>query len=208
MTESQPRRDATIEWAWAGRPFPGATESGDLHVVVSLPRGALVGVIDGLGHGAEAAEAATSAEAIVRANAELDIARVIERCHEGLRKTRGVVMSLAAIDFRSSSLDWFGVGNVDGVLLRSAGSGQRGHEVIRSRGGVLGCRLPPTAIATTPIFHGDVLVFTTDGIRSGYYQELEPAWEAQAIADRIVLRHARDTDDALALVARYQEWSS
>ena len=40
-----------LEWGTAGRPISGETESGDQYVVHSWPGGALLAVIDGLGHG-------------------------------------------------------------------------------------------------------------------------------------------------------------
>ncbi|HEY3745971.1 MAG TPA: hypothetical protein VGL17_07010, partial [Gemmatimonadaceae bacterium] len=89
----------SIAWAWAGTALEG-DESGDLHVVALLPRGALLAVIDGLGHGAEAAAAAREAATILRGHAALPVSDLIELCHEGLRKTRGAVMSLASLDMR------------------------------------------------------------------------------------------------------------
>ena len=54
-------RASLIEWAVAGAPIDGETESGDLHAVVQFEGGVLVGAVDGLGHGAEAAVAARAA---------------------------------------------------------------------------------------------------------------------------------------------------
>src|SRR4051812_16934568 len=52
---------APLEWAVAGRALSGQLESGDAGLVVALARGTLLAVIDGLGHGSEAAAAAGSA---------------------------------------------------------------------------------------------------------------------------------------------------
>ena len=45
------QRRHAIEWSVASRALPGQSVSGDLHVVVPTADGALIGVIDGLGHG-------------------------------------------------------------------------------------------------------------------------------------------------------------
>ena len=41
------------------------------------------------------------------------------RCHDRLRATRGVVMSLASLDQERGILTWLGVGNVAGVVFRT-----------------------------------------------------------------------------------------
>ena len=56
-----------IAWATAGAALPGQTSSGDRAVIVGFPNGALVALIDGLGHGKEACEAAVAAERVLLA---------------------------------------------------------------------------------------------------------------------------------------------
>src|SRR2546422_8836961 len=88
-----------IEWAAAGRALGGpseACESGDIHVAAPFPKGILVGVIDGLGHGPEAAQAARTAARVLTAHAGEPVQALIQRCHGSLRNTRGAVMSLAS----------------------------------------------------------------------------------------------------------------
>jgi serine/threonine protein phosphatase PrpC len=192
-----------LEWGWAGAALDGATDSGDLHVVIPLPRGALLAVIDGLGHGPEAAEAAREAARVLELRPALPLRDLLELCHEELRRTRGVVMSLMSLDAQSSSMDWFGVGNVEGVLLRATSDHRRIQEAIMARGGVLGYRLPPVKITTTPLLRGDLLVLATDGLRNDFSGEVPLDWEPQAIADWLLQRFSRGTDDSRVLVARY-----
>ncbi len=191
-----------IEWGWAGAPLEG-TESGDLHVVAPFHEGALVAVIDGLGHGPEAAAAARAAASILGEHHASPVRELMERCHEGLRPTRGAVMSLASLDARSSTVEWCGVGNVEGVLLRAGGTSAKASEAIGTRGGVVGFRLPPLHVSTVPISPGDVLVMVTDGIQSGFTGSIEVEREPQAVADTVFARHAKKTDDVLVLAARY-----
>jgi serine phosphatase RsbU (regulator of sigma subunit) len=191
---------ASIDWAWAGAALDGRV-SGDLHVVVMLPHGALVAALDGLGHGTEAALAAREAASILTMHAGSPIRELIERCHEGLKKTRGAVMSLAALDSRDATLEWSGVGNVEGVLLRADRT--RSPEALITRGGVLGYRLPPCKVSAISVSAGDVLVMVSDGIRSGFAQAVDLECGAGAIADAVLARYAKGSDDALVLVARY-----
>ena len=199
---SMPSERPIIEWASAGAPLEGP-ESGDLHVVAPFPNGVLVAVIDGLGHGPGAAEAARVAASILRAEAALPVRDLIERCHEGLRPTRGAVMSLASLDARSSTVEWCGVGNVEGVLLRATATSAKASEAIGTRGGVVGFRLPPLHVSTVPISPRDVLVMVTDGIRGGFTDSLDLEREPQALVDTVFARYAKGSDDSLVLAARY-----
>src|SRR5436190_4048002 len=115
----------------------GQTVSGDQHLVKSFADGILVAVIDGLGHGQEAAHAAKIAVNTLNTAADhASIITLIQRCHEALAKTRGVVMSLALFNELDRTITWAGVGNVTGVLLRAISATNPAQENILLRGGV------------------------------------------------------------------------
>jgi negative regulator of sigma-B (phosphoserine phosphatase) len=195
-----------IEWAAAGRALgqlDEGPESGDHHVVVPFPDGVLVAVMDGLGHGAEAARAARMAGDLIEAHAREPVIAVVERCHAGLRGTRGVVMSLAAFNARASSITWTGVGNVDVVLLRADRTLAPPREALISRGGIVGYQLPPLRERTVPVSRHDTLIMATDGIRSGFITGVDLKRGPRAIADSILIDYGRHSDDALVVVARY-----
>jgi hypothetical protein len=67
----------------------------------------------------------------------------------------------------------------------------------------VGYNLPAVRPAHTELRHGDAVAFATDGIDADYSASLTPGLSAQRLAERILERHARDTDDALAAVVRY-----
>src|ERR1051326_4408996 len=52
---------ALLDWGVAASALPGQAQSGDAHLVKAVATGVLVAVVDGLGHGAEAATAARTA---------------------------------------------------------------------------------------------------------------------------------------------------
>jgi negative regulator of sigma-B (phosphoserine phosphatase) len=187
-----------IAWGWTGRALEHA--SGDLHVVVPFPGGALVALLDGLGHGPEAAEAAAAAAPVLEAQPSAPVEVLVQRCHEALRRTRGAVMSVASFRTLDSSLTWVGVGNVDAVVLNDRG---RRCEAMSLRGGVVGYQLPALRAATLRIFPDDVLIMTTDGIHAGFTTELALDDDPQLIAESVLARFAKGTDDAHAVVARY-----
>ncbi len=195
-----------MEWGAASRPLPGQEVSGDHCVVQSFPAGVLVAVMDGLGHGEEAARAAERAGTVLAADPRGPLPGLVQRCHEALRGTRGAVMSLASLDLTSQAMTWLGVGNVEGVLLRSPlglPAGLRARESLISRGGVVGDRLPPLRPVTLPLRPGDTLIFSTDGILPGFLDPVDLYDPPQMIAGQVLAGFARPTDDALVLVARY-----
>jgi serine phosphatase RsbU (regulator of sigma subunit) len=189
----------------AAAPRAGEVTSGDLSMVLLTPEGALVGVVDGLGHGEEAAACAKLAVSILESCRSESIMSLVRRCHEELRGTRGVVLSLASIDAVEGVMTWLGVGNVEGVLLRADPRTRPPIEWLLLRGGVVGGELPPLSGAVVSIFPGDTLILATDGIESGFAVGLTPRTAPQLLANRILRRHAKKTDDALVLVARYLE---
>lgn len=193
-----------LEWAVAGAPIPGEAESGDLHVVQTFPNGILLAVIDGLGHGVPAAEAARAAATFISLNAAESVLRLVQQCHQRLHKTRGVVMSLASINTTDETVTWLGVGNVDAILIRCNGNVRSASEFLNASRGVVGARLPALRASVLPIARGDTLIFTTDGIRSGFDEGLPLSISPQQMADRILAHDGLDTDDALVLVARYE----
>jgi hypothetical protein len=190
---------ALIEWSVAGRSARADGESGDQYLVKNFEGGALVAVVDGLGHGPGAAEAARAAVAVLDAHAGEPPSRLLRRCHETLRGTRGAVLSLAA--FNSGTMAWVGVGNVDGVLVRAQpGGGPAERLLVRS--GLVGHHLPALEPSRLAVWCGDTLILATDGVDSGFDRALRPG-RVDATAERILAGYAKATDDALVVVARY-----
>ena len=191
-----------VEYGVAKAALSGQSESGDRHLVICNQKGVLIAAIDGLGHGEEAANAAEAAASILKAEADEPIISLVERCHENLRSTRGVVLSLASIDTSHSLITWLGVGNVQGVLMRY--DTKRGNvlESLLLRGGVVGSQLPPLQATVLQIARGDTVYFVTDGVRRDFSQSLTALENPQRAADRILSKFRNGTDDALVLVAR------
>ena len=193
---------ASLDRGCAGAPYEGEARSGDLAVFAPTATGALACLIDGLGHGPDAADAAEACGEIVRTHADWDAQELLEACHDALIDTRGVVMTVAWFDLERETLSWAGVGNVDARLVRS-GPGLR-EEVALVFGGVLGYRMPRVRPATMPLARGDLLVMITDGIDGAISPGLAGGGAAQTMADRIFEQHAKGGDDALVVVVRYR----
>jgi serine phosphatase RsbU (regulator of sigma subunit) len=195
-----------IEWAAKARPRPGEQVCGDLPIAVDVNgTAALIGVLDGLGHGVEAAEAATcGVEVLNRARTEpLDV--LIQRCHRALSGTRGAAMTLARIDFQADTLRWVGIGNVTANLVAKHPGGVEVRSSARLAGGIVGYRIPEAlAPQQVPIHTGDLLVIASDGIDEDHLDSIDFASPALVIAEQILRRHGKDNDDALVLAARHR----
>jgi phosphoserine phosphatase RsbX len=190
------------EYGVAKVALPGQGQSGDHHLVRTYHGGILIAAIDGIGHGESAAAAAKAASSFLECHADQPIITLVQLCHEELRATRGVVLSLASIDTAHGMMTWLGVGNVQGVLMRANAKNGNAQEMLMLRGGVVGAQLPPLQAAVLPVFQGDTLVFATDGIRREFTESLFGQESPQRAADRILERYHTGNDDALVLVVR------
>jgi hypothetical protein len=192
-----------LEWGVASLALPGQAVCGDRHLVQPFPNGVLVAVVDGVGHGEEAASAAAVAIATMAAHADEAVVPLLRRCHEALRETRGAAITVGSFNALHGTMTGIGVGTVQGVLLRADRAAQPDCEPIVLHGGVVGLQLPPLHSFVVTVAPGDSLVMATDGIRGGFAEGLSVVEPPQRVADRILARDAKGTDDALVLVARY-----
>ena len=195
-------REPIVEYGVATFALSGHGQSGDHHLVRCTRDGVLIAAIDGIGHGEDAADAAKVAASILKASVDEPIISLVERCHEKLRSTRGVVLSLASIDPAHGMMTWLGVGKVQGVLMRANGQKGNPKETLLLRAGVVGSRLPPLQATVIPVGKGDTLCFVTDGVSSDFAENLPVLGNPQKAADRILERCRTGNDDALVLVAR------
>jgi serine phosphatase RsbU (regulator of sigma subunit) len=160
-------------------------------------------VVDGLGHGPFAADAAREAE---RVFAECNLsspAAVLQDVHDALKKTRGAAAAVALIDEDSNTVSVAGVGNISASLITSHGS--RG---IASHYGTLGHHMHSAREYQLPWTSDSVLVMHSDGISSRWdLREFNGIWshDASVIAGVLYRDFARQKDDATVLVAKNRQ---
>jgi hypothetical protein len=185
--------------------------SGDQYVVEVTETETLLAVIDGLGHGPEAASAAAKAVEVLRENPAEPIEVLLVLCHTALARTRGAAITIASISSTNGSMCWLGVGNVEAALFRSARScnssgnaaGRSSPDMALLLGGIVGHQLPTLRPHAVDVRQGDVLLMATDGIARSFTQDVHLGAPPARLADGILENLARPTDDALILVARY-----
>lgn len=191
-----------VRWGVVSYPLPGESQSGDQYIIQEHPNGVLAGVVDGLGHGSEAAHAAQIAVRTLSRFPHESVISLVRRCHQELLQTRGVVMSLASFDFREDLVTWIAVGNVEGILARGGSESQQPVAHIVQRGGVVGFQLPQLHAGVHPVSTGDTLILATDGVRPDFYDNLTVHDSPEKLAKDIGERFRKESDDSLVLVLR------
>src|SRR6266542_1263501 len=203
MSTTAFHRSPFIEWGVATQPIPGQPVCGDLHLVKPFAYGALVAVVDGLGHGDEAIAVARIAINVLKEQADQSVITLVRRCHEALIKTRGVVLTLASFNTLDATVSWLSVGNVAGLLLRADTKAMPPYETALLRGGVVGYHLPPLSASVFAVAPNDLLILATDGIDNSFGQSVVLKGTPQYIADGVMRRHFKGNDDGLVLVVRF-----
>lgn len=192
-----------IDAAFATAPLPGQTESGDLSLIKRVGVGTLVAVVDGLGHGEEAATAAHAAVGALDRYAREPLSELVRRCHEALVGLRGVVLGLAYLDPQAATMTWLGVGNVGGILLRADSGSKPARITLVQSAGFIGGEPPHPTTRSVPLAYGDTVMLFSDGIKEAFADSVVLTNTPKQIADSVIGRHTKGNDDALILVARY-----
>ena len=175
-------------------PMPGEIQNGDAVLVrQSVSGDTFLAVIDGLGHGPDAAHASRKAiAALALMPFEISVQDAMQEIHQELRGTRGAAGTLCII--RDFKLEICAVGNVALMCLGCSvplvlSPGVLGHQVSRFRIG--SCQVPS----------GARLSLLSDGISTRFrlddYRQLSP----DAACKEIMTRYRRKEDDASVLVA-------
>jgi phosphoserine phosphatase RsbX len=203
MNSAETKMGLTIDWHVSSRALGRGVVSGDLHVVKECQDGVLVAALDGAGHGEPARDAALAAARLLEAYAGEAPITLMARCHEALTLTRGASMTLVWFRAAEDRIEWLGVGNVEGRLIRARPEAAPRSEALVLQRGVLGYCLPLLRPATWPISQRDLVILATDGIRPDFAEDINLWHTPTRIAADILDRHWKRNDDALVLVARY-----
>jgi negative regulator of sigma-B (phosphoserine phosphatase) len=179
------------------RPFPGLTANGDAWAVINTPNGYRVAVIDGAGHGPEAAKASQAARLSLEASAQLPLVEGLKRCHTALHGTRGAVLSVLHVS-DDGAMEFAGVGNVEGRIYHDGS-----HTPLPPARGLLGMVIPTVRPYVLHVTQPWVAVMFTDGV-SQRFMPVKPPTEItgdpQAYVDEIIATWGRLTDDATVVL--------
>ncbi len=193
-------RPCPLAFGVATRPRQPGADNGDAFVVKQWAESALVGVIDGLGHGQFAHCAAQAARQYVESHFDLPLAPIFRGVGRACRATRGVVMALARFDWGQSRLTFGSVGNIEARVFP-------GSELFSFaiRRGVIGLNAPSPVVTEHHWSPGNLLVLHSDGLRTHWCWTDFPGvaeQSAQALAQEFLRLLAKEEDDATVIVVR------
>ena len=157
-------------------------------------------VVDGLGHGTYASEAAREAERVLAETTLVSPAEILRDCHDALKKTRGAAGAIAAISKETGTLSFAGVGNISGTLV--SGTTRRG---MASHNGTLGHQIHKVQEFNFPWNDDSVLIMHSDGVGTKWELNHYPGItnrHSSLIAAVLYRDFNRERDDATVLVAK------
>jgi anti-sigma regulatory factor (Ser/Thr protein kinase) len=189
-----------IDVGVVSEPIAGEDECGDGWAMRRLADTVTLLVVDGLGHGFLAAEAAREAEKVLRTTKEESPTEVLREVHDSLKKTRGAAAAVARIETNQGLVRFAGVGNI------SASVATPGHKRgLASHNGTLGQSMHRVQEFTCPWAPTSILVMHSDGLANRWDLDQYPGiWNKHPSVIAAILHRdfSRNRDDVTVLVAK------
>lgn len=191
----------TDEWkddqfclAHAIRPCQGEYISGDEILFQRKADYAIIGVIDGLGHGKAAAEVAQAMRIFFEEQeAKNDLIDLVKLAHQNFLGSRGAVIALVKI-FNNGELEYLGIGNIRARIIRS-------HEdqiELIPKDGALGIRMRTISSCKEKLNEGDRLLLFSDGVSRNLIRQgnLMPKRNPIKFVQNVISSFGKMHDDA------------
>ncbi|MBW8088116.1 SpoIIE family protein phosphatase [Streptomyces hygroscopicus] len=190
------------EWQGVGSvclPAEGEEECGDARAIVDTDSGRTAVVLDGLGHGRLAAEAAQAALRTFHAGPDRPLPEVLARMNQALRHTRGAAVGLLRL--HPDRADYCGIGNIRALALSPGGVSHR----LTGQPGVVGWGMPTPRVHGFPLPRGATAVLHSDGVDARWALDPPPfvlRLPPPLLSAALAHGHRRVRDDATVLAAR------
>lgn len=181
-------------------PVAGEHACGDACCWVQTDNRCAITLVDGLGHGFYAAEAAEEAVRIFQKYASQPPAEVLAHMHDALKKTRGAAAAVAEIRPLSGTLTFAGVGNISATVLSKALS-----RSLVSHSGTLGHVMARIQEFKVEWPRDAVLVMHSDGVQTRWDLSRYPGLTARSsalIAGVLFRDFRRERDDSSLIVVK------
>lgn len=181
---------------------PGEHVSGDGWGVALQEHRADVVVVDGLGHGPDAAEAATAALTVFDPLHGGSPGNFVERAHQALRGTRGAAIGAYRMDRETGRIRFAGAGNILGRVI--SGIGDR---TLVSQNGTAGVQVRTVQEQEMDWPAHALVILHSDGVQSRW--QFDDATVLQRdpaiVAAFVIWKFSRGRDDATVVVIRRAE---
>lgn len=180
-------------------PVRGETVPGDSYFVHRGAGRSVYMMVDGLGHGPGATEAADAAVASTQKSLHCGPAEILVRAHDAMKRTRGAAMAVAIVDEERWTLTYAGVGNISAML--ASGSS---YKSMASQNGTVGAILPrlvqeyiyPVGSNATLVMFSDGLTTKTNPTSYAGFQNRHP----MLLAGLLYRDFGRPRDDSTVMV--------
>ena len=196
-----------LEWGVVCVPQRGEEVCGDAWAVAAGDGRDTVLIVDGLGHGLHAFDAAQQALGAFGERAGERPESNLKSLHEAMRASRGAVAAVAEIDWRQRELRYAGAGNIAGALVPVDGAAR----FLVSHSGTLGQQVTRFQEFTHPWPDQGLLILHSDGLSDhwqlGHYPGLTRK-DPSLIAGVLYRDHANRGDDVVVLVGRERRGST
>jgi anti-sigma regulatory factor (Ser/Thr protein kinase) len=195
-----PKTSIPLQLGVMSVPLRGEEVSGDGWAIRTTSDHVYLMVVDGLGHGTFASEAAREAEFVLAQTDSKTPSAILGDCHDALKKTRGAAAAIVAIAKEKNTLSFAGLGNISAALISP--EGRRG---LASHNGTLGHQMHKIQEFTVPWKENSTLIMHSDGLISRWDLETYPGIVSKHSSIVAAVLHRdfdRERDDVTVLVAK------
>lgn len=201
LTPRQLSSHKTLEVRAIQQAIEGEVLCGDGYHIKHLPNETQVFLGDGLGHGPHAHDAVQLAIRAFSESKETSPVEILRDIHEKVKKTRGLVATIAILNHKQKEWRICGVGNIATRLYHGVE-----YKSYMSYNGIIGLNIANTMSDTVHDAHRfQFFVMCSDGIRTKWdltkYTSILK-YDSALIAAAIFKDHARHTDDMSVLVGK------
>ncbi|HEY1195755.1 MULTISPECIES: SpoIIE family protein phosphatase [Flavobacterium] len=181
--------------------YPGEKLCGDGYYIKHNSKGFQIFVGDGLGHGESANEAVEAAIKAFKQSVETDPTTILRDIHLKVKKTRGLVATIASVDYKSEVWNVCGIGNINTRIFNGLE-----NKTYTPYNGIIGHNIPRTLNNTVvPYKKHQIIIMHSDGLRTRWsLNDLNSIFKQSPgiIAAAIYKENVRGTDDATILVGK------
>src|SRR5215203_429777 len=180
---------------------PGEKECGDgyYHTITSDYVKVFLG--DGLGHGVEAAKVVVSAGEAFLACSETDPVNIIRYINSEVKRTRGLVGTVALFDLVARKWNICGVGNISTKIMSSTN-----NKNLMAYNGIIGLNLPRTLNAQEIEYEkGQYVIMCSDGLKTKWdtvrYAGIH-RYDVSVLCAALLKDFSRNTDDMSVAICK------
>ena len=199
----RPDSSPPLEIGVVNLPIAGERVCGDDWAIVERDGFSFLMMVDGLGHGPLAAEAASLAVRVFREQSTLGRGDYPSH-YTALKSTRGAAIAVARFDTGRGVLQYAGVGNISAVLVK-IDDGQTSSLI--SHNGTVGYVMSRVQTLEIPWTGDSLLLMHSDGLATRWNLGRYPGIcrkEPGLIAGVLYRDHRRNSDDVTVIVARQE----